>query len=35
MTETKDPKRNSKIWFLIVLGLVSAFMYLSVIYKYS
>ena len=35
MTETSNPKRNSNRWFLVILGIISLFMYLSIIYKFS
>ena len=35
MTDTPNPKRKLNKWFFVVLALVSVFMYLSIIYKFS
>lgn len=35
MVDTPSPKRKSNWVFLVVLALVSAFMYASIIYKFS
>ena len=35
MIDTPSPKRKSNRVYFVVLALVSAFMYLSIIYKFS
>jgi len=35
MVDTPSNKRKSNLVFLVVLALVSAFMYVSILYKFS